>query len=133
MLKLKISDEQSIICLDESFQTVDHFINFAGVVLEIFTCVQNKDFFGIIAFEPFFVLFVDLVQILQRDLALFFSLSDLGPFVTLLWGAPQIDDLGLIDFGQGLKTGIKGFVDFVLALIHVTEVLHELCEDIFVS
>lgn len=72
-------------------------------------------------------------QVFQRDLIFFCSLPLLGPFITFLRGAPQIDNLGLFNLNHWFKTLVKRFENLVFTLIHVTKFFHDLRENIFVS
>lgn len=56
----------------------------------------------------------------------------MGSFKTGLGWATKVDNFGLVDVGGFSEVLEELFVDLVLAVLHVTELFHDLCEDVFV-
>ena len=119
--------------IDENLKLFEHFADLLGVSLEIFSCVDHQHLTRVVLLEPIFMLSVDHLQVFQGNLLLFLSLSHFRPFVALSWLASQINDLCFVNRCHGLVTGVKRLEDFVLGLVHVPKIFHELGEDILVG
>jgi hypothetical protein len=78
------------------------------------------------------VLVVDQSQVFQRNLVLLSSLPLFGSLIALLRSAPEVNNLGLLNLNHWLEAFVEGFENLVFALVHVTQLFHDLRKNVFV-
>lgn len=128
-----IKSKSDLSFFHEFFKKAQHFLNLCGVILEVFSGVNNKDVFAVIGLEPLFMFVVNHSEVFQGNFTFFLSLSFLGSLIAFFRGASQVDHLGFFNVHHGFKTRVEGLEHFILALVHVSQIFHQLRENIFVS
>lgn len=86
--------EQSTV--HEFFELPEHVLRLDGVILEIFSRIYYQDVLFRVAFEPLLMFIMNQFQVVQRNLTLLGAFPNLCTLMTLLRGAPQIDNFGFI-------------------------------------
>jgi hypothetical protein len=110
---------KSLSIFHEFLEEAQHFLNLCGVVFEVLSCVDDQHIVTGVGLEPLLMFVVDHGEVFQRNLALFFSLSFLGPLETLLRGASQVDNLGFLNIHHGFEAVVERFEHFVFAFVHI--------------
>lgn len=115
---LKKADEKSFF-VDKDFELLEHFVNFLGVALEIFSGIDDQHFAGVVISEPIFMLGVDHLQVFQRNFIFFLPFAHFCSFVALCWVASQVNNFSFIYGGHCLEIAIQRLENLILSFIHV--------------
>lgn len=122
-----------LLLIQELPQIFHNLIDSLLIPFKVLVCVDDQYLFLIILFEPFLMLTMNHLQVLQRNFRLLRSHSCLGSLVTSLGTASEINDFSLVDVGRSGKILEQLFINLVLTVLHVTELFHDLCKNVLVS
>lgn len=123
-----------IFCLwvNESFQLFHHLIYQVLIVFEVIVSIDNEHLFFVILLEPLLMFIMDHLQILEWNLSFLGSHSSLSSLVTGLRATLQVNYFCFIDVGWLGEILKQMLVHFVLTILHVSQFLHQLCENVFI-
>lgn len=93
--------------IDKISELGNHDAHFILVIFEIFGCVKNQYFLGIVSPEPIFVFNVYFLEIFEWDLVFLWSLPELCPLITFLWSTSKIDDFRFLFGCHGFEAAVK--------------------------
>lgn len=127
------NDHSLFSVINEISKRIDHILDLLLIIFKVLSSIKNQHSFGVIGVKPVFMLDVNFLQILKRNLVFFWSLSGLCPLVTLFWWTLQVNDFCSFLRSHGLKTTVKTLEDFMLAFVHISVVFHQLWKDVLIG